>query len=459
MRRRPWYLIGIVLLLAGAEASAQVPQLITYQGRLTETNGIPFTGTHTMVFRVYDAETGGSKLWEESHTVTLAKEDNGIFSVVLGSLNALSNLDFNQSLWLALAVDGEGEMSPRQRLTAVGYAINADTLDGLDSAQFVRKDTTATTTSGELTLDRSGRALLIKPSKDPDANTTVMEIQNAAGTSRFSVDGEGDVVVAGSLTVSGTLSGSSVTSGTVTSVDSGAGLTGGPITNSGTLAVNLQSGAGIVADGTGLSLLRTCSNGQLLKWNTTSSAWECQSDTDTDTNSGGTVTSITAGTGLSGGTIIGSGTISLNIPVSITNGGTGASTASEARANLINCLPIGGASSSSHNSMFQMGVGGESATNDRLDRVWPVPTAGKMTSLSAYVNQAPGSGDSWTVTLRKNASNTSLSCTISGSSTQSCSAIGTVTVSAGDRLGVEFTEGGSAASTTGSGWSACFIPD
>jgi len=41
------------------------------------------------------------------------------------------------------------------------------------------------------------------------------------------------------------------------------------------------------------------------------------------TQNGGSVTSITAGTGLSGGTITTSGTISLTIPVTVANGGTG----------------------------------------------------------------------------------------------------------------------------------------
>jgi hypothetical protein len=39
----------------------------------------------------------------------------------------------------------------------------------------------------------------------------------------------------------------------------------------------------------------------------------------------GTVTSVTAGTGLSGGTITGTGTIALSTPVSVANGGTGIS--------------------------------------------------------------------------------------------------------------------------------------
>lgn len=521
--------VMVVSLLVAVEAAAQVPQLITYQGRLTETNGVPFTGTHTVVFRVYDAETGGTKLWEENHTVTLAKEDNGIFSVVLGSLNALSNLDFNQSLWLALAVDGEGEMAPRQRLTAVGYAINADTLDGVNSTQFVRTDATSTVS----------KELILKPSTPPVANTKLLEVQTSAGATQFSVDAEGDVAVAGNLTVTGAITGASLTSGTVTSVgagaglsggpittsgtlsldvettsttsttsansgleattdglrlvggcsngqvlkwnatstvwecsadtdtssggtvtsvDSGAGLTGGPITASGTLAVGagsgitvnaddiavkLAGGPGLAADANGLSLLRSCSDGQLLKWTASSSSWGCAADTDTDTNSGGTITSITAGTGLSGGTIIGSGTIALSTPVSVANGGTGASTAGGARANLINCLPIGSSDNQDQKDDFKF--------------LWPIPVAGTLSQVSVVVSRAPGSGKSWSVTASGGSAN--LSCTISGTAT-SCTATGTATFSAGNLLTVQFAKsGGGISSTQGAGWGACLIPD
>lgn len=51
--------------------------------------------------------------------------------------------------------------------------------------------------------------------------------------------------------------------------------------------------------------------GQVLKWNGTAWAPANDTDTDTDTNSGGTVTEIATGTGLTGGPITGSGTISL----------------------------------------------------------------------------------------------------------------------------------------------------
>lgn len=51
----------------------------------------------------------------------------------------------------------------------------------------------------------------------------------------------------------------------------------------------------------------SCANGDVLKWS--AGSWTCGSDADT--NGGGTVTGVTAGTGLAGGTITTTGTLSL----------------------------------------------------------------------------------------------------------------------------------------------------
>jgi len=146
MRRPQGAVLGVLtcLFAAAGIVTAEVPRVINYQGRLTEADGSSLTGEHTVTFRVYDAETKGTQLWEESHPITLTVQDNGIYSIVLGSLTPFGTLDFNKPLWLALEVDAEGEMTPRQRLTAVGYAINADTLDGLDSTQLLRADALST---------------------------------------------------------------------------------------------------------------------------------------------------------------------------------------------------------------------------------------------------------------------------------------------------------------------------
>lgn len=78
--------------------------------------------------------------------------------------------------------------------------------------------------------------------------------------------------------------------GTVTDVaTAGAGITGGPITGSGTLAVEWNGGT-VTTVGAGLSL---------------------SSGTLTASGSGGSVTSVVAGAGLAGGTITTAGTISL----------------------------------------------------------------------------------------------------------------------------------------------------
>src|SRR5580700_8555359 len=63
--------------LDGAAQSA--PQLLNYQGRLTDASGKPRSGTFTMSFSIL----GGPSAWSESQTVTV---NSGFFSVLLGSV-------------------------------------------------------------------------------------------------------------------------------------------------------------------------------------------------------------------------------------------------------------------------------------------------------------------------------------------------------------------------------------
>ena len=76
-----------------------VPHEISYQGWLgtaDDTTGV--TGTFTMVFRLYDAETGGSNLWSETHEVRV---NHGVFTVILGSSNPIpAEIFTGDALWL-----------------------------------------------------------------------------------------------------------------------------------------------------------------------------------------------------------------------------------------------------------------------------------------------------------------------------------------------------------------------
>ena len=105
---------------------AAVPQTISYQGNLTNLGGTPISSAVVMTFRLYNVASGGAALWTETQlSVNVA---NGIFNAVLGSVTSLT-LPFDVPYWLTVAINSDGEMSPRQPLTASPYALRAATAD------------------------------------------------------------------------------------------------------------------------------------------------------------------------------------------------------------------------------------------------------------------------------------------------------------------------------------------
>ncbi len=121
----------LVVMLLGAD----VPHLISYQGRLTNSSGVPLTGTHNITFRIYDAPSGGTLLWSETQSVTL--NSDGLYDVMLGSVNPFpATLDFSKPYWLAISVDGGSEIC-RYQLGAAPYALNiADTVSNIGGYFF-----------------------------------------------------------------------------------------------------------------------------------------------------------------------------------------------------------------------------------------------------------------------------------------------------------------------------------
>ena len=111
--------------------------LINYQGKLTDKTGKPLDTTLPVTFRIYDS--GGTSLWEETQTVTVAK---GIFNVLLGTATTLPDSTFNEPVrYLGVIVSGQ-EMLPRQRIATAPYAahaLNTDKVGGFDADQFVKK--------------------------------------------------------------------------------------------------------------------------------------------------------------------------------------------------------------------------------------------------------------------------------------------------------------------------------
>jgi hypothetical protein len=124
---------AIALLSSGVfnpGLEAAIPKLINYQGKLTDVNGNPLTGSYGITLRIYDAETAGNLLWQEAHTGVVV--DKGVFSVLLGSVTNLS-LAFDNPYFLEIKV-GEEVMTPRQRMTSSGYAIRAEEAEKYNGA-------------------------------------------------------------------------------------------------------------------------------------------------------------------------------------------------------------------------------------------------------------------------------------------------------------------------------------
>jgi hypothetical protein len=88
---------------------------ISYQGHLLDADGQPVNATLPMVFTFYTAPTGGEPVWiEDRKEANAVPVTNGLFNVLLGSVNPLDPGLLNQSLWLGISVDGDEEMTPRE---------------------------------------------------------------------------------------------------------------------------------------------------------------------------------------------------------------------------------------------------------------------------------------------------------------------------------------------------------
>ena len=106
----------------------EVPGLITYQGTLTDPGGAALDTTLSMTFGIYADSTGGVAIWTESQPAVVVS--GGIFNVLLGRVNSLSDTVFNDpERWLGIQVGSDEECEPRQRIAAVGYALRAAMAD------------------------------------------------------------------------------------------------------------------------------------------------------------------------------------------------------------------------------------------------------------------------------------------------------------------------------------------
>jgi hypothetical protein len=135
---------------------ADIPNVINYQGYLTDSSAQPIDGTVNMTFSLYDAETGGTQLWSDLYSVLVI---NGLVNKDLGPIN----LDLTPPLYLGIQVNADPEMSPRQALTSVHFAYRAKSAHSLDAADGDPTDAVYVDNDGNVGIGTAspGRALQV----------------------------------------------------------------------------------------------------------------------------------------------------------------------------------------------------------------------------------------------------------------------------------------------------------
>ncbi|MDP1614945.1 MAG: phage integrase SAM-like domain-containing protein, partial [Methylococcales bacterium] len=133
--------------LAYPTALTRAGRILSFQGRLTDTVGNPITTATNVTYSLYDVTTGGSPIYTSGACSTTPDQD-GIINVLIGgsgytptpptsTYNTVcgSEIDAsifteNANVYLGVTVASDAEMTPRQQIANVGYAINSETLQG-----------------------------------------------------------------------------------------------------------------------------------------------------------------------------------------------------------------------------------------------------------------------------------------------------------------------------------------
>lgn len=117
-------LLFVLSLLCAGPALAQAPEVLPYQGYLTDAQGNPVDGNVQMTFRMYETSDSAQPSWTE--TWNNVPVDEGMFVVYLGQMTPIVDgvLD-TTTRYLGVEVGQDGEAQPRQRVGAVAYSIYA----------------------------------------------------------------------------------------------------------------------------------------------------------------------------------------------------------------------------------------------------------------------------------------------------------------------------------------------
>ncbi len=284
-------------VLLNTQAALAVPLQVTQQGRILDSSGAALSSSELVVFRIYDAESGGAVLWDEAITVHF---NNGYYATILGADEANNPLDSDTlslyPLYLELQLNTNAPMSPRHLLSSTPYAQIAGVAESVDggavNASEVSIGMTPVIDSGghwvgpSMSVDWSSVTNIPSDLADGDNDTQLSEVEVETMVTNDAIDLAGGSTVAGSpiLTAADatTPDWTDVTNRPV-GLDDGDDDTQlseaeveGMVTNG---ALSLASGTTI--GGKNPVVDPTCTSGQILIFDAGLGSWSCGEDSDT----------------------------------------------------------------------------------------------------------------------------------------------------------------------------------
>jgi|HubBroStandDraft_6_1064221.scaffolds.fasta_scaffold04525_4 hypothetical protein len=133
--------VPLTLAQTATQTASALPRLVRFSGAVKDLNGNALTGTVGVTFALYSEQTGGSPLWLETQNVTA--DSSGRYAALLGATKPdglpAELFTSEQARWVGVQVSGQPEQ-PRVLLVSAPYALkagDAETIGGLPPSAFV----------------------------------------------------------------------------------------------------------------------------------------------------------------------------------------------------------------------------------------------------------------------------------------------------------------------------------